>query len=342
MLEVRRIENLNEWDDFVKKSEFTLFTQSYLNGYIYENIGENFWIFGVYKNSELVAGSLVVSIHAKRGNFLLMPYGPILKKGSSDQEFKELIKNLKSFAKREQYDFLRISPFMEDKEENNQLFFKNGFRNAPMHVLAENTWIMKLDHPEQEILKAMNKNHRNLIRRCEKSGVKIRMTRSTEALERLNNMHDIVAKRHKFHRFPRKYINNEFEQFSKSGQALIFEALLPDGSIDSSAIIIFYGKMACYRHSASLQLDKKLPTSYLIQWEVIKEAKKRGFKYYNFWGIAPKDAGKNHPFKGITHFKRGFGGFERDLVPCKDLAITGKYKLNWIIEKIRSIRRGFK
>ena len=120
----------------------------------------------------------------------------------------------------------------------------------------------------------------------------------------------------------------------------MFDAYLPDSSLDSSAIIMYYGSMAAYRHGASLNINKKLPTSYLLQWEAICEAKKRGIKYYNFWGIAPENSPK-HPFHGITHFKKGFGGYSRELMHCHDLPITNKYYINWFVESIRRIKRGF-
>ncbi|GAI33015.1 unnamed protein product, partial [marine sediment metagenome] len=34
------------------------------------------------------------------------------------------------------------------------------------------------------------------------------------------------------------------------------------------------------------------PASYLLQWEAIKEAKNRGCKLYNFWGIAEIESKK--------------------------------------------------
>ena len=43
---------------------------------------------------------------------------------------------------------------------------------------------------------------------------------------------------------------------------------------------------------------------YLLQWEQIKEAKKRGCIEYDFWGIDDKK------WPGVTRFKKGFGGQE--------------------------------
>ncbi len=340
MYKIKKIENFNEWEEFVKKQKFSLFVQSSDWGKLYETLNEKSWVVGIYKNEKLVGGSLLVSTHAKRGNFLFLPYGPILDYNDT-HAFRIFITYIKNFAKKNKYNFIRVSPYIDETKNSKELFKENGFRLSPIHIIAENTWLLKLDKNNEDLLSQMKKNHRNLIRRCEREGVIIKKLSDKKALERLNNMHDTVAKRHNFFRFSRRFITNEFNQFSKNNNALIFEATLPDGTVDATAIIIFYGTMACYRHSASLNTNKKLPTSYLIQWEVIKEAKKRGMKLYNFWGIAPENASQKHPFKGITHFKTGFNGEPKNLLPCHDLPISKKYWFNWTIETVRRIKRGF-
>lgn len=334
-MEVRQITNKQEWEDFVLGQSETLMTQSSNYGDFYESMGEESWLFGVYEEEKLIGGSLVISTHARRGSFLYLPYGPV---GEIVKILKPLTHFLKQFAKYNKYDFIRVSPFLE---ESNEKLFKNlGYKNAPMHVLAETTWLLDLRNSEDELLADMNKNHRNLIRRCIKEGVLIEKTNDEKALEDFNKLHDFTAKRHNFHRFSDDYVNKEFSAF-KNDSALIYKAYLPDGKLDTTAVIYYYGNMAAYRHGASLVQNNKIPTSYLLQWESIKEAKSRGMAYYNFWGIAPEGSSKKHPFYGITHFKKGFGGQQKDLLHCQDLPITKKYWLNWAVETLRRIKRGF-
>lgn len=346
-MQIKKITNRDEWKHFVLRQPYTLFVQSPSYGEFYEKMGEQSWMFGIYEADKLIGGSLVVSTHAKRGNFLYLPYGPVFGEHIlADKEklrtaLKAFVDFLKGFAKKQHYDFIRLSPFLDETKQTKQLFQSMGLRDAPMHMLAETTWMLDITPSQDKLLSTMGKNHRNLIRRCMREGVRIEMKTDTEALKRFNDMHDTVAKRHSFHRFSPKYIANEFQAFVGVGECVIFEAYLPDGRLDSSSIIIFFGGMANYRHSASLNLNKKLPTSYLIQWEVIKEAKKRGFVWYNLWGIAPQQTPKDHPFRGITHFKRGFGGFQKDLLHCHDVFLSWKYWLNWTVETFRRVKRGF-
>lgn len=340
MLTIRQITTDGEWDAFVKTQEFSAFVQSPTYGKFYKERGEDYRIVGVYDNGTLIGGSLVLTTHAKRGNFLYLPYGPILDYTDSHQ-VEAFFSYLKEYAREAGYDFIRISPLVDESEAVSNVLAQFQLRPAPMHVLAETSWILDLSKSEDELLMDMKKNHRNLIRRCEREGVRVEQRTDNTSLAELNDMHDEVARRHKFTRFLRSYIEKEFAAFVAKDEAVIMHAYLPDGTLDATSIMMFYGNMVVYRHSASLGLNKKLPTSYAIQWETIKEAKRRGCRWYNFWGIAPEDAGKDHPFYGITHFKKGFGGFQKDLLHCHDLPVTKKYWLNYIVETIRKYKRGF-
>jgi len=341
MYDIKEITNKQEWEDFLRKENFILMKQSYKNGELQKTMGEKYWIFGIYENNKLIGGSLIIGVHAKRGNFLLAPYGPIIKKDYKNV-LKTFVKFLKVKAKKEGFDFLKFSPFIDETEENKNIYKETGFREAPIHILAETSWLLDLSPSEEELLKNMNKNHRNLINRCIREGVKVDFSTSKEALKDFNDMLDYTAEKHNFVRFSKKYIEQEFYSFEKDNEVGVLRAYLPDNKqVDASAIVYFYGNSAAYRHGASLVQNKKLPTSYLLQWEAIREAKKRGLKYYNFWGIAPENCSDSHPFKGITHFKKGFGGFQKDLLPAQDYVVTPKYWLNWLVETLRSRKRGF-
>ncbi len=335
-----------EWDDFVKQQTYTLFVQSPNYGRFYDTIGEQFWIWGIRNEmGQLLGGSLILSVHAKRGNFLYLPYGPLLASSCNDEDrsnaLSDFFSQLKKFTHDAGYHFIRSSPFLANTAEWQDIFSTIGFRSAPMHILAEHTWLLNLSSREEELLRGMDKNHRNLIRRCEKEGVRVVMDTTQEALNDFNTLHDITAGRHNFHRFSQEYIQKEFEAFAQQQESVIFRAYLPDGRLDSAGIFMFFGTMSAYRHGASLAANKHIPTSYILQWEAIKEARRRGCRWHNFWGVAPDNAGPNHPFKGITHFKKGFGGQGLSLVSCLDLPVSYRYWLNWFIEKARSIRRGF-
>ncbi|OGL88903.1 hypothetical protein A3H75_02100 [Candidatus Uhrbacteria bacterium RIFCSPLOWO2_02_FULL_51_9] len=80
-----------------------------------------------------------------------------------------------------------------------------------------------------------------------------------------------------------------------------------NGKVRAANIVITYGDTVTYLHGASSEKDKEVMAPSLLQWHTMRWAKKEGFRWYDFWGIAPENA-KNHPLAGVTRFKEGFGG----------------------------------
>jgi len=82
-------------------------------------------------------------------------------------------------------------------------------------------------------------------------------------------------------------------------------------TIDSlaGAVVLIHQKTAYYYYAAALPEAKKLYLPYLVVWELLKEAKKRGCKIWDWEGIYD-ERWPNKGWKGFTHFKKSFGGYE--------------------------------
>jgi lipid II:glycine glycyltransferase (peptidoglycan interpeptide bridge formation enzyme) len=103
----------------------------------------------------------------------------------------------------------------------------------------------------------------------------------------------------------------------------------------AQAFVIFYGQEAVYHYGASTDAGREYPGAYLLQWEAICEAKRRGCVRYNFWGVVPVEK-KSHRFWGVSVFKRGFGGHEVQYLPAHDLIVQPlQYTLNAFVETLR-------
>ncbi len=324
------------WEKFTPLSQ-GVFLQSFTQKKLYEMLGQKTWLLASHG-----IRSLVTKIQARRGTFLFLPYGPLFEREESSA-LQAFFQELKILAKEENASFIRISPFLQETKERLKMLSGLGFRKAPIHQLAETLWMLSLERrTEEEILLGMDKKHRNLIRRAERDGVTVLKSVSKESVERFLDLHWQTVERHQFTPYPKAYFRSQVELFALSDQIQIFEAWHEDLLL-ASAIIMFYGKTAAYHHGASSSdpLFRKIPASYLLQWEVIREALARKCTAYNFWGIAPPEASSSHPFYGITHFKTGFGGSRLDLVSAHDLVISSKYYMNWAVEKVRKWKRGF-
>ena len=85
---------------------------------------------------------------------------------------------------------------------------------------------------------------------------------------------------------------------------------------------------------------RKLPATVAILTTAIFDAKEKGFKTFDFWGIAPENAKKDHPWAGFTEFKKSFGGTPVHYTGTYDYPINKpKYILYKSLRKINLVKR---
>jgi len=332
-MEIREITNKQEWESFLSQCRHKTFLQSWNWKEFQEKLGKKVWTFGVY-TEQLVAVFLVVKIKARRGTYLMIEHGPVVKQPNKEI-LDHIVKHLEQLAVKEKASFIRICPIWLREHEN---LFK-GFKQAPMHEHPEVSWILDLNRTEEDLLKDMRKTTRYLIKQAIKdSDIEIIKSKDIKDLELFNKIYQETGKRHGFVPFSLDYLKSEFNSFINEDKILIFLGKYK-GKVVASSMIIYWQDSGFYHQGASL--NTKAPVTYLMQWEAIKEAQKRGMKYYSFWGIAPTDD-KKHPWYGLSLFKKGFGGRREEYVETKDYIVSFGYWKNYIVETFRKIKRGFK
>ena len=310
-MEVRSIDTREEWQKFIEETLPHTFLQTWEWKLSQEILGNKTFNLGIYQDNELIGVAFIYKIVARRGSFLFCPHGPIIKT-EKEKAFAELFIYLKDLAKKEKVDFIRISPLDIKTEEMVKMFKEKGFRDAPLHMHPEHAWILDISITEQELLKNMKKRTRYSITKAQKDGVEVIGSDKLDDIESFYNVYMETAERQDFVPFSREYIKKEFEIFGKEGNILIFFAKYQE-EIIATAMIIYSNGSGFYHHGASTRNQTNIPASEYLQWHAIKEAKKRGLNLYNFWGVAPEDA-VNHPWVGLSRFKKGFGGYCEEYV----------------------------
>jgi len=337
--EIREINNKKIWEDFIqtksgKTTSPTSFIHSWNWGEFSKKMGQKMYRLGVYEQGELAGVALGVLVSAKRGKYIHFRHGPVI-----DWSNKELVEfvatHLKNLASTEGAWFIRISPLVKELD-------LSGSHQSQMHdVDSEETWILDLEKPEDELLNGMRKNTRYSIRKAEKQGVEIIKTKDSKYLQTFwEIMQDTVA-RQKWTFYPFEYIKNEFETFAQDDQNLLFLAKY-EGKFIAAAIFNFYHNQSVYHHSGSLSEFRKIPASYLVQWEALKEAKRRGLARHNFWGLPLTEKNEldmSDPWAGVGLFKVGFGGHAEKWTHARDIPVSWKYWLTHYFEKFENLKR---
>lgn len=295
--------------------------QSSLWEAVQKNLGIPVWRFEF---------GLVTKVTAKRGTFLHVRHGPLML-SYTPKTLHKVMDVLIPLAKKEHCWFIRMNPLIEDSEHYRKLFLSIGARPSPIHAMdGEVCWVLDLDKSEEELLAGMRKTTRYEIRKAMQLGVEVR---ESADIEQFLKLYKETAKRQGF--VGHRGIAEEFEIFAKHAQLYLG---FHQKKLLAGALIIYYENQAIYHHGASVRTD--VPVSHLIQWTAIREAKRRGMKLYNFWGIAPEGA-HDHPWQGITVFKKGFGGREVRYLHSQDIPISPLYIVPYMVESVRKMMKGY-
>ena len=340
---IQEIFDKNTWEDFFAGCEEKTFLHSWHWGEFQQAMREKIWRLGVYEGETLLAVALVVHVKARRGMFLLVPHGPVVRpeaERKKEEILKVVVRHCRQLAQEEQAAFIRINPIWKRTREHQALFQTLGFRRSPIQMHPEASWKLDLRPAEDELFRNMRKTTRYLIRQAEKNpGITIRKSADLRDIELFSRMHERVSRRQHFAPFSIEYLKKEFEIFSQDQKILLLFGEY-EGKIAAASFVVFWSGIGFYHHAASLPEFARLSIPYLLQWEAIKEAKSRGCNQYDFWGYVDPRTKPFHPWAGPTLFKMGFGGEAHEYVFTQDLPLNKKYWITFVFETLRRIRRG--
>ncbi len=239
--------------------------------------------------------------------YFYVPHGPVIY-GTTPDSWTDFIKAVKNISGLKKPVFLRIEPL--SREFNGRpignVLKEAGFRPAKP-VQPKNTLIIDLRKNEKEILEGMEHDTRYSIRAAEKRGVMVDFYGGKDKEKKFDVFWEIFSetnKRHRLKAYPKSYYEEiarlEGECLSKIGIAKA------EGKAVSAAIFVHFGERAFYLFAGSLVGYGKLNAPTYLLWRAILDAKKSGYRYFDFWGISHE----NKNWSKITAFKKSFVGEE--------------------------------
>lgn len=275
----------------------------------------------VSRDTMPTASCLVIKIKLPLNHcWLWVPYGPL---SPAVSVAPEIFEDLARIAKEERAIFARIEPPLSSRLSIHNPPPATKAVPARDRYTPEHTLVLDLDKTEDEILVQMKPKGRYNIQVAKKHRIIIECLPGEAVDENtLNNFYGILQKtgaRDEFGIHPKYFYKNLLEIFGRNKMADLFLAKIADGKIIAGIIVVYYKYTATYYYGASDYEHRNLMAPYLLQWEAVLEAKKRGMKFYDFLGIAPESAQKNHPWAGVTGFKKKFGGREVKYPPAFDV-----------------------
>lgn len=263
---------------------------------------------------------LAILKHTRAGNYLFVPYGPLSRDQKSSQK---ALAALTSLAQSKSVIFIRIEPRSAEMAQILPPTAKKVHDINPA-----DTWILDLTADRPTIVKNFTQGTRTCFNNYAKKGIIIEKTHDPDEIQHLVALQAQVFQNKHLHVYSAKYLKTQLSQpfatlylakyheatdeyrkaasdAHSSGEQSVYPA---EGQILAAALFFDFNGTRYYMQSASDNAFRRLPATVAILGEAIFDAKAAGLKHLDFWGIAPDDAPKSHPWYGFTKFKKSFGG----------------------------------
>lgn len=287
--------------------------------------------FAVQEDGEWLASLMVIRQEMGMGkSWLWAPRGPVFKAGLSAEDAQEAWKLLqdacKNWARLKGDVFLRVEPGVLSED------FNLGGKPSRKEYCPSSTLILDLTLSEKELLEQMTQKGRYNIKVAEKAGVRVRRGTSQD-LTAFYAVLNETSGRDGFSVHDLSFYEDFMRILGDSARLYVAEH---EGRMLGGLLATFFGDTATYYFGASSNEDRKVMAPYLLQWTAILDAKKEGYKKYDFLGIAPEGDG-GHVLAGVTQFKTRFGGKRVDTCGARVFVYR---RLWWLLYRVaKSSRR---
>lgn len=330
-----------KYNEFVKSNEHSDLMQSMKWAELKEN-----WkceiVYLMNDKEEFIATSMVLlrKIPGINSYIAYCPRGPILAKRETQildklvEEFNELRKKYNIFC-------IRFDPNWKkeeiDKKDYNKYVFRDKVSTKKIFQPKFNMVLSLKNYTEQELFDSFSQTTRRNIRIALKNNCEVVKMTNLEGLEEFYKIHEVTGERDKFIIRSKQYFEKMYEIFTKE-KCLEIWLVKHENDILGATITLGYGNTMWYYAGASSNVKRDLRPNHLIQWEMIKDAKQKGYDYYNFGGIYSTDP----EIEPLYIFKSGF---------CKKDGVTEyigeidyvcnrlKYYLYLLLEDVNLLRK---
>lgn len=309
-------------------------TQSKSWAKLQEDLGEEYHLV-----KEANFQYLAIVKHTAIGNYLYCPYGPV---ASSKQSFQEAIRSLEQLGRELSAIFIRIEPI-----DPAQVAFLPSNTRKSKDINPKETWVLNLEQDEQSIIKGFSHGVRNGYNTASKKGLIIETTTDPSEITHLTSLQRTLAQSKNIRPYPVEYLKAELQQpfailykvkYQKPENIDESDKLPAGNQVIAASLFFDYEGTRYYMQSASDSRYKKLPATAALLANAIIDARQKGMKEFDFWGIAPEGASSDHPWYGFTKFKKSFGGQEKHYAGTYDLVLEStKYKLYKATRRLGSL-----
>ena len=208
--------------------------------------------------------------------------------------------------------FLKVEPDIFQNDQPFQMDDFPGFNISKYNIQPPNTIVLNIADNETTILQKMHQKTRYNIKLSARKDV---IVQTWDDIPSFHKMMITTGGRDKFGVHSMEYYQRTYDLFHPVGMCELLVAKYDNKPI-ASIMVFARGIRAWYVYGASSDSERNRMPAYLLQWEAIRWAIKRGCREYDLWGIPDKPeqtleqdfVHRNSGLWGVYRFKRGFGG----------------------------------
>ncbi len=322
---VSELNRWKAWDGFLEATPEAGFMQSSWYADFRASVGYECFGIVLRDPDDIVGGAMVMKwTYAPHGCFYYISDGPVLpaEEPAASEAFDTILEIIEKHRKAEgeTVSHLRIEPRWRSLPSFVRGFRTPGFPDG--YTEPRNSLCIDLRPSEDAILAQMKPKGRYNIRIARRHGVSVVEDTSDRGLADFLRIYKRTVIRQRIDAKAPGYFRTLLGILLERRQVSIFFAELAGRRL-AAALVVYFGRRATYFFGGSLLAHRRVMAPYLLQFEIMRSAKARGYEWYDLWGVAPEGA-TDDPWIRISVFKRKFGGLELNLVPTLDYVYDQK------------------
>lgn len=312
---MQEIKEKQQYNDLWKKYKFSI-----LQSWEWGEIKSKEW-----KVKRLAIKDIPVTILYKKFPIFNFKFGYIPRGFSNSILDQILLEELIDYTKKElDLTHLVIDPNLT---KNIEIFSKSGFKSTGKTIQPNQTNIIDLTKSQEELWQDLSSSMKRIINKARKNNCEVEIKKDPEeALKIFLEMNSGINARNNYSKFSDSYYRRVWENLHPKSMAEIL--VIKHQNENIGAYFVAYAGETTYEWYGGLtNTGKKLKAGPLLKWESIMEAKRRGLKIYDQWGVAKKigpgqeDFAKDDQFYYISIFKTRFGGTYKQFLPQQTIIL---------------------
>jgi lipid II:glycine glycyltransferase (peptidoglycan interpeptide bridge formation enzyme) len=318
-----------EWNAFVAAAPAGDVLQCWEWGELKADTGWEALPVAVEADGRLTGAALVLKrrLPHTRRSLLYCPRGPVVDTGVPGA-LEALLAEVREVAREHGAIAFKMDPAWTPEQSLLQRLRALGMRpprGGAGFGATQPRAVMKVDirPSEDELLARFHSKWRYNLRLAAKKGVTVTADTSRADVDTFYDLLLVTAKRDGFRVRARTYFHRIWDILIARSMGRLFLARVGDTAV-SGALVFVLGRQCWYVYGASDNDHRNLMPNHLLQWEIMRWAKRQGCEVYDMRGVSPEVNGEpvEKHLAGLNRFKRGFGAQYVEYIGDWDLVFS--------------------